>query len=138
LPVARWLFKEEPDHYSYQSLERDGRTVWDGVTNRQAQKNLRQVREGDQVFYYGTGKVKSVIAEMVVVADPRPVPGTEPKEVVVEVAPVRRLARPVSLARIKEEASLANWELVRQPRLSVMPVTDEQWKKIEELSRSVD
>jgi predicted RNA-binding protein with PUA-like domain len=134
--MASWLFKEEPDHYSFQDLQREGRTVWDGVTNNLARQHLRKVRAGDRVLYYHTGKVKAVVGEMTVLGDPRPDSAADdPKAVVVEVAPVRAWKRPVSLAQIKEDPQLADWELVRLPRLSVMPVTDEQWRRVEEMGR---
>jgi predicted RNA-binding protein with PUA-like domain len=136
--VARWLFKEEPEHYRFEDLVRDGRTMWDGVTNSLARKHLRQVCEGDRVFFYATGKVKAVVGEMRVVGGPRPDPAEEdPKSVVVEVAPVRSLGKAVTLAEIKDDELLADWDLVRLPRLSVMPVTEEQWRRVEELGRSV-
>ena len=127
-----WLFKQEPECYSYADLERDGQTVWDGITNSLAQRNLRQVRAGDRVLLYHTGKEKAVVGEMVVVAGPRPA-AEGAKEVVVEVAPVRRLT-PVPLGRIKEDALLRAWELVRLPRLSVVPMTPAQWARVVELS----
>lgn len=127
-----WLFKQEPDCYSYADLERDGKTVWDGITNSLAQQNLRKVRIGDRVLLYHTGKEKAVVGEMVVVGGPRPA-GEDGKNVVVEVEPVRRLA-PVTLARIKEDVHLRAWELVRLPRLSVVPLTSVQWRRVEELS----
>jgi len=127
-----WLFKQEPDCYSYADLERDGRTVWDGITNSLAQQNLRKVCIGDRVLLYHTGKEKAVVGEMVVVGGPRPA-GGDSKVVVVEVEPVRRRT-PVTLARIKEDAHLRAWELVRLPRLSVVPMTLAQWRRLEELS----
>ena len=133
--MPRWLFKEEPEHYSFADLRKDGRTVWDGVTNALARKNLRQVRKGDKVFYYHTGKEKAIVGEMRVVADPRPDPAGDDKSVVVDVEPVRALKRAVTLAEIKDDAVLADWELVRLSRLSVMPVTEEQWQRVEEMSR---
>jgi predicted RNA-binding protein with PUA-like domain len=137
MPVARWLFKEEPEHYSFADLQREGRTVWEGVTNAQARQHLRQIKQGDRVFFYQTGKVKAIVGEMEVVKDPCPDPaGADDKAVVVEVVPVRLLDNPVTLARIKQEADLAGWDLVRLPRLSVMPVSEGQWKRVEELSRS--
>jgi len=128
--VALWLFKEEPEHYAYPDLVRDGRTTWDGVGNALALKHLRQVRPGDRVLYYHTGKEKAVVGEMKIVAA-RAEEG--PSAVCVEVEPVRALARPVPLKIIKEDPALADWDLVRLPRLSVMPVTEEQWRRIEEL-----
>lgn len=133
--MARWLFKEEPTHYSFAQLQRDGRTVWNGVSNALARQHLRQVRRGDRVFFYHTGKEKAIVGEMRVVSNPRMDPDADDaKEVLVEVEPIRPLPHPVTLARIKADALLAGWDLVRLPRLSVMPVTDEQWRRVEELS----
>lgn len=133
--MARWLFKEEPSHYSFARLQEDGSTVWDGVTNNLALQNMRKVRRGDRVFYYHTGKEKAVVGEMKVTADPRVSP-EDPKAVAIEVAPVRKLTRPVTLAEIKKDPALADWELVRFSRLSIVPVSEVQWQRIEELSRS--
>jgi predicted RNA-binding protein with PUA-like domain len=135
-PSRAWLFKEEPDHYSYADLERDGGAVWDGVTNALARQHLRAVRKGDRVLYYHTGKEKAVVGEMRVVSDPEHGAGGDPKAVSVRVEPVRRWAAPVTLARIKEDPQFAGWDLVRLPRLSVMPVTAAQWKRLEALSRA--
>ena len=135
--MARWLFKEEPSHYSFDDLERDGKTDWNGITNALALQNLRKVTAGDRVLFYHTGKEKAIVGEMVVVTGPRPDPNAEDeKQVVVTVKAVRRLQHPVSLGRIKGDPALADWELVRLPRLSVMPVTDSQWRRIEALSRT--
>jgi predicted RNA-binding protein with PUA-like domain len=134
--AGRWLFKEEPTHYSYADLERDGGTVWGGVTNALALQHLRQVRAGDRVLYYHTGREKAVVGEMRVVTPPAPDPNAgDEKLVAVEVRPVRRFANPVTLARIKADAALEDWDLVRLPRLSVMPVSAAQWQRVEELSR---
>ncbi|HEY7428085.1 MAG TPA: EVE domain-containing protein [Gemmataceae bacterium] len=133
--MARWLFKEEPAHFNFAALQRDGRTVWNGVRNALARQHLRQVRRGDRVFFYHTGKEKAIVGEMRVVSDPRTDPNADdPKEVLIEVEAVRSLPHPVSLATIKNDPLLAGWELVRLARLSVMPVTQEQWRRVEELS----
>ncbi len=130
-----WLFKEEPTHYNFADLERDGATLWDGVDNNQARLYLRAVKPGDRVLYYHTGSEKAVVGEMEVVTGPRPDPqAADPKAVVVEVRAVRRLQSPVTLARIKREPELADWLLVRNSRLSVMPVSAEQWQRIEDLA----
>jgi predicted RNA-binding protein with PUA-like domain len=135
--VARWLFKEEPEHYSFGDLQRDGRTVWEGVTNALARQNLRQVRKGDRVFFYHTGKERAIVGEMRVAVGPRPDPAeNDDKSVVVDVVAVRALKRPVTLAEVKDDALLAGWDLVRLGRLSVMSVTDVQWQRVEELSRA--
>jgi predicted RNA-binding protein with PUA-like domain len=133
--MAYWLFKEEPSHYHFADLEREGVTLWDGVTNNLARQNLRKVRSGDRIFYYHTGKEKAVVGEMRAVSDATADPGGDPKAVVVRVRAVRRLHHPVLLARIKEDPLLANWDLVRLPRLSVVAVTEGQWRRVEELSR---
>ncbi len=136
--MALWLFKEEPDHYSFDDLRRDGTTLWDGVANALARQHLRQVRRGDRVWFYHTGKEKAVVGEMKVVGEPRPDPSDkDPKAVVVEVKAGKKLSQPVSLQVIKKDPLLASWELVRLPRLSVMPVTQEQWRRVEELATGV-
>jgi predicted RNA-binding protein with PUA-like domain len=133
--MAYWLFKEEPDHYSFDQLLHDKRTVWSGVQNNLALKHLRSIKKGDHVLYYHTGKEKAVVGVMEVVKDPYPDPKQdEPRLVVVDVKPVRRLDRPVSLAEIKANPKFADFALVRISRLSVMPVTAQQWKEIERLS----
>lgn len=135
--MALWLFKEEPDHYCFADLQRDGKTLWTGVKNALARQHLRNVKRGDRVFYYHTGKEKAVVGVLRVLAGAQDDPADEdPKAVVVEVAPVEPLARPVPLSTIKADPLFADWELVRLPRLSVMPVTEEQWRRIEELGRT--
>ena len=134
--MGLWLFKEEPDHYSFADLRQDGTTRWDGVTNNLARQNLRRVRRGDRILYYHTGKEKAVVGEAVAVGNPEPDPDSgDPKAVVVQVRAVRQLPHPVSLARVKSDPALAGWDLVRLPRLSVLAVTEEQWRRVEELSR---
>jgi predicted RNA-binding protein with PUA-like domain len=135
-PMAYWLFKEEPDHYSLEQLFRDKRTVWDGVENNLALKHLRSVQKGDRVLYYHTGTEKAVVGVMEVVKGPyRDPTRDDARFVVVDVRPVRRLDRAVSLAEIKANPKFADFALVRISRLSVMPVTDEQWAEIERLSK---
>lgn len=136
--MALWLFKEEPAHYSFVQLQREGQTVWDGVRNPLARQHLRQMRKGDKALFYHTGKEKAIVGEMRVSSDPWTDPETDdPKEVLVEVEAVRLLPHPVSLARIKADPLLADWDLVRLPRLSVMPVSQAQWRRINELSEQV-
>jgi predicted RNA-binding protein with PUA-like domain len=134
--MAYWLFKEEPTHYSFEDLERDGRTVWDGVRNNLALKHLREVEKGDRVFLYHTGKEKAVVGVMEVVKGAYPdAEAGDARLAVVDVKPVRRLARPVPLAEIKADERFADFALVRISRLSVMPVTAAQWKAIEAMGR---
>jgi predicted RNA-binding protein with PUA-like domain len=125
--MALWLFKEEPTHFSYADLEQAGRAVWDGVRNALALKHLKQVRPGDRIWLYHTGGEKAVVGEMEAVSA---------ADGVVTVRPLRRLPRPVPLAAIKADKTLADWELVRLPRLSVMPVTAAQWRRVEELAKA--
>jgi predicted RNA-binding protein with PUA-like domain len=134
--MAYWLFKEEPDHFSYDDLVRVGRAVWDGISNNLALQNLRKVKSGDRVLYYHTGKEKAVVGEMRVVSEPRP--GEEEKSVVLDVEPVRRWSHPVTLSVIKADPKLAGWDLVRNSRLSIVPVSASQWRRVEELSKRTD
>ena len=135
--MAQWLVKEEPDHYGYAQLERDRKTVWAGVKNPLAQKHLRSIRRGDRIFYYHTGKEKSVVAIAKAATDAYPDPSDPSgKAFVVDIVPDKALSRPVTLAEIKADKSFASFPLVRMARLSVMPVSDDEWKRIELLSRS--
>jgi predicted RNA-binding protein with PUA-like domain len=134
--MAQWLVKEEPEHYSYDQLERDGTTVWAGVKNPLAQKHLRAIRRGDRLFYYHTGKQKAIVAIAKAVSDAYPDPADATGALhVVQVAPVSALKRPVTLAEIKAVPAFASFPLTRMPRLSVMPVTDDEWARIEKMSR---
>jgi predicted RNA-binding protein with PUA-like domain len=134
--MAQWLVKEEPENYNYAQLERDGRTVWAGVKNPVAQKHLRTIARGDRIFFYHTGKEKAVVgiakAASDAYADPNDATG---RLFVVDVAPEKALNRPVTLAEIKADKTFADSPLVRIPRLSVMPVTDAQWARVEALAR---
>jgi predicted RNA-binding protein with PUA-like domain len=134
-----WLFKEEPEHYSFADLQRDGATVWDGVVNNLARQHLRNVKRGDRVLYYHTGKEKAAIGEMYVTEGPCSDPGSDdPKAVVVTVAAVRQWPRAVTLAQLKKEPLFAGSDLVRLPRLSVMPLGAAQWRRLEELAGASD
>ena len=132
-----WLFKEEPSSYSFDVLTRDGGTVWAGVRNPLAQKHLRSVKKGDRIFYYHTGNQKSVVGIAKASSDAYPDPKDKAgKAVVVDVIPERALARPVTLAEIKASKAFTAFPLTRLPRLSVMPVTDAEWKEIVKLAGS--
>lgn len=131
-----WLFKEEPANYNFDQFVRDGKTSWTGVRNPVAQKHLRAVRKGDRVFYYHTGGEKSVVGIAKAAADAYPDPAdASGKLYAVDVVPVRKLARPVTLASVKADPFFASFPLTRVPRLSVMPVSDEEWERIEEMGR---
>jgi predicted RNA-binding protein with PUA-like domain len=130
--MALWLMKCEPDCYSYADLERDGQTTWDGVANPLALKHLRACQPGDLAFFYHTGDEKAVVGVMEVTGPAEPDPNeADPKLVAVPVRAVRRLANPVTLAAVKADPAFAGWELVTQARLSVMPVSQKMWDRIE-------
>ena len=116
-----WLLKTEPSEYSLDDLQSDGRTLWDGVANATALKFLRQISAGDQLLIYHTGSEKAVVGTATAVADAT-TRGSDPRDVVVEIQFDRRLPRPVSLAEMKADKVFHGWELLRLPRLSVMPV----------------
>src|SRR5919204_371219 len=112
--AVNWLFKEEPTHYSFDALTKDKRTVWSGVKNPLAQKHLRSVKKGDRIFYYHTGDEKSVIGVAKALGDAYPDPDDKSgKASVVDVAPVKKLSRPVSLSEIKADAAFRTFPLVR-------------------------
>jgi predicted RNA-binding protein with PUA-like domain len=130
-----WLFKEEPTHYNFADLVKDKSTVWSGVRNPVAQKHLHAVKKGDRIFYYHTGDEKAVVGIAKALGNAYADPDDESgKAAVVEVAPVKKLARPVTLKEIKADPSFATFPLVRISRLSVMPVTDDEWKRIEKMA----
>jgi predicted RNA-binding protein with PUA-like domain len=134
--MAQWLVKEEPEHYGYDQLERDRKTTWAGVRNPLAQKHLRSIRKGDRIFYYHTGKQKAVVAVAEAASDAYPDPDDQSgKMFVVDIVPVAALPRAVTLAEIKSDRAFASFPLVRMSRLSVMPVTDAEWTRIEKMSR---
>ncbi len=130
----RWLFKTEPDEYSYDDLEREQKTVWGGVSNNLALRNLREVRLGDQILIYHTGHDKAIIGMAEATTDAYPDPKeNDEKIVVVNLKPKRRFPHPVTLAEIKAAEGLGEFELVRLPRLSVMPVSKEHWEVLQEM-----
>jgi len=132
----RWLFKTEPSAYSFQQLVKDKRTVWDGVKNNLALKHLREIKRGDAIIVYHTGDEKAAVGVARALSGSYPDPAKkDPKLKVVEIEPDKALARPVTLAEMKANAKLKNFDLVRLPRLSIMPVSEEQWKIIEEMAK---
>ena len=134
--MAQWLMKEEPEHYSYDQLVKEHKTVWAGVRNPLAQKHLRSIKKGDRIFYYHTGKEKAIVAIASAASDAYPDPNdATQKSFVVDVAPVKKLSRPVTLGEVKADRAFAGFPLVRMSRLSVMPVTDDEWARIEKMSR---
>ena len=129
--MAYWLMKSEPSSYSWQRLEKDGRTNWSGVRNFQASNNLKAMKLDDRAFFYHSNEGLAVVGIMTIVKEYYPDPSDESGRFgMVDVAPLRPFARPVDLAAIKAEPKLADMLLVRHSRLSVMPVEPAAWKLI--------
>lgn len=132
--MNHWLVKSEPFKYSWDQFNKDGRTFWDGVRNYQARNNLREMKENDLVLFYHSNEGKHVVGIAKVVKEAYQDPTTSDANwVVVDLVPVEALKNPVSLAQIKKEESLADVSLVRQGRLSVMPLKAEEFDKILEM-----
>ena len=131
--MAYWLMKSEPGNYSWQDLIRDGSTEWDGVRNNAARLHLKAMKRGDEAFFYHSMDERSVIGVMRVSREAAPDP-RDPDWVSVKVEPVRELKRPVTLKEIKGEPKLVKMELIRQSRLSVAPVREEEWSTVLKLS----
>jgi len=133
----RWLFKTEPSAYSFARLREDRRTTWDGVKNPLALRHLSTVKRGDLVFIYHTGDEKAVVGRARAASDPYPDPRQkDAKLLVVDLEPIEALPRAVTLAAIKANRELAGFDLVRLPRLSVMPVEEKQAAEIERMARA--
>ena len=127
--MAHWLMKSEPESYGWSDLVRDGSTDWDGVRNNAARLHLKAMKKGDEAFFYHSMSDKAVVGIMRIVREAEP----DPKDadwVSVKVEPMRALTRQVTLAEIKSEPKLAKMELIRQSRLSVAPVRDDEWETI--------
>ena len=131
--MAHWLMKSEPESYGWADLTRDGGTEWDGVRNNAARLHLRAMKKGDEAFFYHSMSDKAVVGIMRITREAQPDPKAN-DWVSVRVEPVKPLSRPVTLAEIKAEPSLAKMELIRQSRLSVAPVRDEEWAKLLEMA----
>lgn len=130
-----WLVKSEPSVYSFEQLQKEKQTYWDGVRNYAARNNLREMKKGDEVMYYHSNEGLAVVGIAKVVKESYQDPTTDNENwVVVDLKPVKKLKRPVTLAEIKNEKKLAEMELVKNSRLSVQKVTDQQWNKILEMS----
>ena len=135
--MAFWLLKADPDDYGFDALAADRRTRWDGVANPQALACMRAVRRGDWALVYHTGSEKSVVGVAEIVADPQPDPRT-PRGVFFELEARRRLPQPVPLGAIRAEPAFRDFPLVRQPRLSVMPVPPVLWKRLLQMAGEGD
>ena len=126
--AKHWMVKQEPETYSWDDFVRDGRTDWTGVRNYQARNNLREMKSGDRVLFYHSGKDKAVvgIAEVAKAAYPDPT-APDPQWVAVDLKPVKGLATPVPLAAIRYDKRLSGLPLIRQSQLSVMPLTKDEF-----------
>ena len=131
--MNHWILKTEPSSYSFDRLVAEKTAVWDGVTNPVALKNIRSMASGDQVCIYHTGDEKACVGLATVTSAPYPDP-KDAKLVVVELKAGRKLAKPVTLAAIKADQAFAEMALVRQGRLSVVPATEAQWRRLMELA----
>jgi predicted RNA-binding protein with PUA-like domain len=137
--MARWLLKTEPDCYAWDQLVKDKRTAWDGVANALALKHIRTMKKGDVALIYHTGDERAAVGVAEVVSDPYPDPkGADDKLVVVDLKPKKKLSQPVTLSDIKADPAFAGWDLLRIGRLSVVPVPDAMWKRIEQLADARD
>ncbi|MGD8276400.1 MAG: EVE domain-containing protein [Gemmatimonadota bacterium] len=125
----RWVFLADPKAYGWNELVAEKSTVWDGIRNSRAQNNLKKCRKGDEVLIYHTAPDKAITGVARITGEARPDPGN-PDLVVVDIEPVRPLARALPLAELKADDILSGMSFVRMPRVAVWPVTDEQWKRV--------
>ena len=133
--MAYWLVKSEPFKYSWQQFEKEGRTFWDGVRNYAARNNLRAMKKGDELFFYHSNEGLEIVGIAKVVKEAYQDPTTnEEAWVAVDLIPVKKLKKPVSLAAIKAEPALSSMEILRLSRLSVCRVSPEEWKTIMKMS----
>ena len=135
--VNYWLVKQEPSVYNYATLEKEKKTVWDGVHNNLALKHLNSMKKGDRALFYHTGDEKQAVGIIEITSNPYSNPKEDNRRfVVVDVKPVKLLKRPVTLEEMKKDMMFKNWELLRISRLSVMPVPKNIWDAIIEKSNS--
>jgi predicted RNA-binding protein with PUA-like domain len=135
--MAHWLLKSEPFKYSWDQMVADGRTHWDGVRNHQAAANLKAMRVGDHAFFYHSNEGKEIVGIVEIVREAYPDPSDEAgRFVMVDVAPVSPVKTPVTLAAMKADPRFADLALIRQSRLSVVPVSDEHWAMITALANA--
>jgi predicted RNA-binding protein with PUA-like domain len=135
--MAYWLVKSEPFKYSWEQFEKDGQTFWDGVRNYAARNFLKEMKKEDEVFFYHSNEGLEIVGVAQVVREHYQDPTTdEDAWVVVDLKPLKRLKKPVSLKQIKADKRLADMALLRLSRLSVQPVKEEEWDVIMELSKN--
>jgi len=130
-----WLIKSEPDKYSFDKLVADGHTVWDGIRNFEARNNLRAMKKGDQCLYYHSTEGKEIVGIARVSREAFPDPTSKDDWSAVEIEPVKALAQPVTLDEMREHSFLSHMMIFRRQRLSVVPVTDEEFKVVLALHR---
>lgn len=131
-----WLVKSEPFKYSWDDLVKDGSTYWDGVRNYQARNNLKEMKKGDRALYYHSNEGKEVVGVAEITKEYYQDPTTDDERwVVVDLKPVKKLKKPVTLAQVKADATLAEMKLVTQSRLSVQPVTEDEFQRVLDLSK---
>lgn len=131
-----WLLKTEPNEYSYTDLEKEGTTVWDGVKNNLALKNMRAMLRGEQAFIYHTGKERRIMGIAQVASTAYPDPKlNDIKRLVIDIQAVRKLAQPITLAEIKQDEHMRGFELLRLPRLSIVPVLPQHWQRLLEMKK---
>jgi predicted RNA-binding protein with PUA-like domain len=134
--VAYWILKTEPSNYSFADLERDGGTVWDGVSSPAGLLNIRRMHSGDLALVYHTGDERRLVGLAEITSEPYADPALDdPKRVVVDIRPLGRLERTVTLAEIKADPAFAMLGLVREGRLSVVPADEPSWQKLIAMSR---
>lgn len=137
--MAYWLLKTEPDCYSWDELVRDKTTVWDGVSNALALKHIRSMKKGDLALIYHTGDEKAAIGVAEVRSEAYPDPEAEDDRLaVVDLKVKKKLARPVTLAEVKADKAFEGWDLIRNSRLSAMPVPEKMWDRIMTLAEASD
>lgn len=133
--MAYWLVKSEPFKYSWDQFVKDGKTFWDGVRNYAARNNLKAMQKGDEVFFYHSNEGMEIVGIAKVVKEAYQDPTTEEEAwVVVDLKPVKKLKKAVSLKQIKDNKALANMALLRLSRLSVQPVTEDEWLMVMEMA----
>jgi predicted RNA-binding protein with PUA-like domain len=138
-PTMHWLLKTEPDCYRWDDLVRDKKTAWDGVSNALALKHIRTMKKGDLALIYHTGDERAAVGVAEIVSAPYPDPaGNDDRLVVVDLKPKKKLARPVTLAEFKADKAFAGWDLLRIGRLSVVPVPEAMWERIQEIASKSD
>lgn len=134
--MAKWLVKSEPNNYSWEQFQKDGKTSWDGVRNYAARLHLKAMKKGDEVFFYHSNEGLEIVGIAKVIKEAYPDPTTKEEGwVVVDLKPAKSLKRPVSLKEIKEHKNLSDMALIRLGRLSVQPVKEEEWKAVVEMSK---